>query len=116
MKSTENEFWPLFIAIDYDTFRDEICAVVHLGLMAEASHILSYLPVYLHARFGAQTGQWFSMECKQEMSHFVWHEDKHRVVYLNDEDSLSHVQPPPMRPLLTGKMWIRLMWSSLRLS
>ena len=98
MKSTENEFWPLFIAIDYDTFRDEICAVVHINLMAEASHILSYLPVYLHARFGAHTGQWFSLECKQEMSKFVWHEDEHRVVCLDDEDSLSPVKPPSTAP------------------
>jgi len=72
MKTTENRFWPLFIAIDYDTFRDEICAVVHLGLIPEATNILSYLPVYMHAQFGAKTWQWFSLECKQEVSNYVW--------------------------------------------
>jgi len=71
MKTKEQHFWPLFIAIDYDTFGDEICAVVHLGLIAEATTVLSYLPVYLHTQFGVQTWQWFSLECKNEMSNYT---------------------------------------------
>jgi len=49
MKTKEQQFWPLFIAIDYGTFSDKICAVVHLDLIAEATTVLSYLLVYLHA-------------------------------------------------------------------
>ena len=52
MKTKADRFWPLFVAIDFDTFSDEICAVVHLDLIAKANTELTYLPVYLQAQFG----------------------------------------------------------------
>jgi len=93
MKTRAQRFWPLFVAIDYDTFSDEIYAVVHLDLIAEATTVLTYLPVYLQAKFGTATWQWFSSECRKEMSDYTWHKDEHRVVSLKATDTNSPVQP-----------------------
>jgi len=93
MKTKAQRFWPLFVAFDYDTFRDEICAVVHLDLIAEATTVLTYLPVYLQAKFGNSTWQWFSIECRKEMTNYKWHKDEHRVVCIAEEDINSPVQP-----------------------
>ena len=93
MKTRAQPFWPLFVTIDYDTFSDEICAVVHLDLIAEAITVLTYLPVYLQAKFGTATWQWFSSECRKEMSDYTWHQDEHRVVSLKATDTNSPVQP-----------------------
>uniref|UniRef100_A0A7S4ARZ0 Uncharacterized protein n=2 Tax=Pseudo-nitzschia australis TaxID=44445 RepID=A0A7S4ARZ0_9STRA len=100
MKTNEQRFWPLFIAIDYDTFSDELCAVIHLDLIAEATIVLSYLPVYLHAQFGVQTWQWFLVKCKKEMSNYTWHEDEHRLVCTKDDESDSPVQPLTNAPFV----------------
>jgi len=83
----------LFVAIDYDTFSDEICAVVHLDLIAEATTVLTYLPVYLQAKFGNSTWQWFSIECRKGMTNYKWHKDEHRVVCIVEDDINSPVQP-----------------------
>jgi len=93
MKTKAERFWSLFVAIDYDTFSDEICAVVHLDLIAEATTMLTYLPVYLQAQFGNSTWQWFSLECRREMTNYTWHREENRVVSTADDDIDSLVQP-----------------------
>ena len=89
MKTKQTSGWPLFVSVDFDSYRNEILAVIHNDTVSEASNVLSYLPVFLEAQFGAQIWQWFSTECRAEMSAYIWDEDDLRVVNVAESDDES---------------------------
>ena len=75
--------------------------VIHNDTVSEASNVLSLLPVFLESRFGAQIWQWFSTECRAEMSTYIWDEDEQQVVSTkgSDEESDSPSITPNRDPL-----------------
>ena len=101
MKTKQDRSWPLFVSVDFDSYRNEIIAVIHNDTVSEASNILSFLPVFLEAQFGVLIWQWFSTECRAEMSAYTWDEDYLRVVSLesSDEDSDSLLLARSTAPL-----------------
>ena len=103
MKTKQDSSWPLFVSVDFDSYHNEIIAVIHNNTVSEASNVLSFLPVFLEAKFGVQIWQWFSTECRVEMSAYIWDEDEQRVVSnaFSDNDSDSPItaqSPAPLHP------------------
>ena len=89
MKTKQDSSWPLFVSVNFDSYRNKIIAVIHNDTVSEASNVLYFLPVFLEAQFGAQIWQWFSIECRAEMLAYTWDEDDLRVVTLADSDDGS---------------------------
>ena len=69
-KTKEDVSWSLLVSIDLDTYRNEIVAVIHNDTLSETSNILSFLAVFLETRLGGQIWQWFSSECRADISSF----------------------------------------------
>ena len=85
MKTRVNSNWPLFVSIDYDTYSSLLLAVSHDECRLEADTILSFLPVFLDAKYGPTIWGWFSPTCKAEMEEFCWDPSLHQVVPILDE-------------------------------
>ena len=54
MKTKQDRSWPLFVSVDFDSYRNEIITVIHNDTVSEASNVLSFLPVFLLTKFGVQ--------------------------------------------------------------
>ena len=109
MKTKQDSSWPLFVSVNFDSYRNKIIAVIHNDTVSEASNVLSFLPVFLEAQFGAQIWQWFSTECRAEMSAYIWDppiwdEDDLRVVTIADSDNVS-ISPLPAQSLASLTTW-----------
>ena len=98
MKTKQDSSWLLFVSVDFDSFRNEIIAVIHNDTVSETSSVLSFLPVFLETKFGVEIWQWFSTECRAEMSTYTWDEDEQRVMTTafsdNESDSPITAQSP----------------------
>ena len=57
MKSKQDSSWPLFVSVDFDSYQNEIIAVIHNDTISEASNVLSFLPVFLETKFGVEIWQ-----------------------------------------------------------
>lgn len=64
IKTQSNWTWPLFVSVDFDDFRGEIVALFHIDNDSEAREVISFLPIFLEARYGAKIWHWFSIETK----------------------------------------------------
>ena len=65
----------------------DISAVFHVDNEAEATTMLSYLPVFLEEKYGEQIWKWFSVGCKDELSAFKWDPEQKCVVEIVNESA-----------------------------
>ena len=65
----------------------DISAVFHRDNEAEATTMLSYLPVFLAEKYGEQSWKWFSVECRDDMSAFKWDPEQKFVVEMVNESA-----------------------------
>ena len=68
IKTKSNWLWALFLSVDHDTYRGDITALYHQDNSTEAINFLSYLPIFLEAQYGSKIWNWFSVECRSELS------------------------------------------------
>ena len=85
MKTKMEPSWPLFVSIEFSTWRQEIIAVYMKDVTDEAHTMLAHLPIYLEAKFGDNIWKWFTSTHKADLKDYYWDESLQRVV--TDDDN-----------------------------
>ena len=64
IKTQNNWEWPLFLAIEVNSWMGDIQAVHHVDQATEAETLLAHLPVYLEVKFGSAIWKWISSDSR----------------------------------------------------
>ena len=86
IRCPSNLEFPLFLSVDYNSYRREFSALFHVDNTVQAQAILDTLPVYLEARYGEKIWDWFSADLRSTLSGFTWNEEKSCVEAPPTED------------------------------
>ena len=89
MKTKMEPSWPLFVSIEFSTWRQEIVAVYMKDVTNEAHTMLAHLPIYLEAKFGENIWKWFTSSHKADLKDYYWDETLQKVV--TDDDNYEDV-------------------------